>query len=408
MFFSWYRGLIVFLLTFLITLSEYAGFGMMYKIESANQVDKIKKILIIIPASIKYVHGICNRYLTIQREAAKRGITVDIMDSSEADIVVGTLGTMMPENMLSFSLPKTYLKKYISGMYDAIHIGEIITFQSIAAALTFSYYKIPFTMMCHVNYDIYNKEYGNFVPEYFYPILARFISQKAKLVFAPTPGMIEQLKTRYGMWNRKMVCIPNGVDEKIFNTEKDEEYQKTAVYLSEVLKLKRPYLLCVSRVSPEKNLEEFFNLKFPGSKIMVGGGPMLETYKEKYKDEVIFLGVKRGKELASYYKNADVFIFPSLSETFGIVMIEAMACGTPVAAFPCTGPIDVVDSGVTGYLNHDLRKAVELCMEISRERVKKGSEKWKIEPTVDIFLNNLYYIPQKKRAELVHLHSSWI
>jgi hypothetical protein len=236
-FFSWYRSLVVGTLCILLTLSENNNFGIRYKVKNTNQIDKIKKILVIMPASINYVHGICNRYLTIQRELAKRGVQVDIMDSSQADIVVGTLGTMMPENMLSFSLPKTYLKKYITGMYDAVHIAEIITMQSIVSALTFSYYDIPFTMMCHVNYDVYNKEYGNFVPECFYPIIARFITQKAKAIFAPTPGIIDHLRTRYGMRRRKMVSLPNSVDIEVFNPEKGEEDEKVEKYLREELKL---------------------------------------------------------------------------------------------------------------------------------------------------------------------------
>jgi glycosyltransferase involved in cell wall biosynthesis len=161
-------------------------------------------------------------------------------------------------------------------------------------------------------------------------------------------------------------------------------------------------------VAPEKNLEEFFNVDFPGTKIMIGGGPLLDKFKEKYKGKVYFVGIKRGKELAAYYRIADVFVFPSLSETFGIVMIEAMSCGTPVAAFPCTGPIDVVDSGVTGYLNHDLRKAVELCMDLPRKKIYEGSKKWSMENAINTFFDNLQYIQSEKREKLAKLYLSWI
>jgi glycosyltransferase involved in cell wall biosynthesis len=153
------------------------------------------------------------------------------------------------------------------------------------------------------------------------------------------------------------------------------------------------YLLCVSRISKEKNLEKFFELNYPGYlKIMVGDGPMLETYRRQY-PEVHFTGFKTGVDLAQYYANAEVFVFPSQWETFGIVMIEAMACGTPVAAFPVQGPEDVVDEGVTGCLNDDLKQAVRDALMLDRQRVWEGSARWSWERAWQIFRDNL--IPVK-------------
>lgn len=148
-------------------------------------------------------------------------------------------------------------------------------------------------------------------------------------------------------------------------------------------------LCCVSRVSKEKNLEDFFRLEYPGyRKVMVGGGPMLEEYKEQYPD-VDFVGYKTGKDLAEYYQQADAFVFPSRWETFGLVMIEAMACGTPVAAYPCQGPIDVVDQGVTGCLNEDLKTAVDQALTLDRKSVSIASMRWSWEEAWRIFKNNL-------------------
>jgi glycosyltransferase involved in cell wall biosynthesis len=149
------------------------------------------------------------------------------------------------------------------------------------------------------------------------------------------------------------------------------------------------YILCVSRVSKEKNLEAFFELNYPGYlKVMVGDGPMLETYKKKYPD-VHFTGFKTGVELARYYANAEVFVFPSRWETFGIVMIEAMACGTPVAAFPVQGPEDVIDEGMTGCMNDDLKQAVTDCFFLPRHKVWEGSQRWSWERAWTIFRDNL-------------------
>ena len=121
---------------------------------------------------------------------------------------------------------------------------------------------------------------------------------------------------------------------------------------------------------------------------MVGDGPMLEKYKAQY-PSVHFTGFKTGVDLARYYANAEVFVFPSKWETFGIVMIEAMACGTPVAAFPCQGPEDVVEQGVTGYMEKDLATATYRCLGLNRDQVLEGSQRWTWEKAWEIFRDNL-------------------
>jgi len=174
-----------------------------------------------------------------------------------------------------------------------------------------------------------------------------------------------------------IVSWTRGVDREIFNSSYRHD------------NINGKYLLCVSRVSKEKNLEEFFKLDYRGYyKVMVGDGPMLETYKKQYPD-VIFTGFKTGKPLAQYYANAEVFVFPSQWETFGIVMIEAMACGTPVAAYPCDGPKDVIDQAETGFMNENLADAVTACLQLNRDRVLKGSQRWSWDTAWQTFRDNL-------------------
>jgi glycosyltransferase involved in cell wall biosynthesis len=168
-----------------------------------------------------------------------------------------------------------------------------------------------------------------------------------------------------------------GVDRTIFNPS-----QRTGTVVN------GPILVCVSRVSKEKNLEAFFEMSYAGVKFMVGDGPMLEEYKANYPD-VKFVGAKRGQELAKYFAMADVFVFPSRWETFGLVMIEAMACGTPVAAYPCQGPLDVIDEGITGCMNEDLVQAVHDALKLDRVKVLAGSQRWTWEKAWKIFRDNL-------------------
>ena len=117
-------------------------------------------------------------------------------------------------------------------------------------------------------------------------------------------------------------------------------------------------------------------MKIPNTeKILVGDGPYLKALEKKYQD-VHFVGKKKGNDLAKYYQGADVFVFPSVNDTFGVVQIEAMACGTPVAAYPVIGPKDVIEQGVNGYMDKDLTVAIDQCTKLIRADVYKSSLKW--------------------------------
>ena len=212
------------------------------------------------------------------------------------------------------------------------------------------------------------------IPEALTWPLVRWFHKHAGRVLTTTDSMVTELQA-HG-FDGEVISWTRGVDRDVFHPA------------HRVQTVSR-YLLCVSRVSKEKNLEAFFEMDYPGYlKVMVGDGPMLETYQKKYPD-VHFTGFKTGQDLARYYANAEVFVFPSKWETFGIVMIEAMACGTPVAAFPVQGPLDVVDEGITGCLNDDLKQAVRDALMLDRKLVWNGSARWSWERAWEIFRNNL-------------------
>ena len=214
------------------------------------------------------------------------------------------------------------------------------------------------------------------VPEFITWAYVRWFHKHSGKVLTTTDTMVNDLldhgfKSNIIPWTR-------GVDREIFHPSYPKMYEDD-----------KPLLVCVSRVSKEKNLEDFFNLDYPNArKVMVGDGPMKAEYEKKYPD-VIFTGFKTGRDLAIWYANADVFVFPSRWETFGLVMIEAMACGAPVAAYPVAGPLDVVDIGKTGYLSGNLSEAVEKCLTLNRNDVTMNSMKWSWENTWTIFRDNL-------------------
>jgi len=178
---------------------------------------------------------------------------------------------------------------------------------------------------------------------------------------APTPTVVRELEARgfdkVALWGR-------GVDTVRFAPGARDAFGD----------LPRPICLYVGRVAVEKNIDAFLAAPMPGSKVVVGAGPDLERLRRAH-PEVLFTGYRDNGALAACYRAADVFVFPSLIDTFGLVMLEAMASGVPVAAFPVTGPIDVIDDGVTGALDADLGRAVDRALGLDPKACRAHAER---------------------------------
>lgn len=223
----------------------------------------------------------------------------------------------------------------------------------------------------------YHTKFPEYFNQYFYiPVsigyfIIRWFHKFSTKVLVTTESMRKELSSK-GF--EKLEVWSRGVDHDIFNPMRRTSNSN-------------PYILCVSRVSQEKNLDKFCEIK-GYRKILVGDGPYLNDLKKKYPD-VEYVGYKYGKELAEYYANAECFVFPSVTDTFGIVMLESISCGTPIAAYPVTGPIDVIQQVVNGYMNHDLTYAIKDCMNIDRDLVHSSSKKYTWENCTETFFNNL-------------------
>jgi glycosyltransferase involved in cell wall biosynthesis len=150
----------------------------------------------------------------------------------------------------------------------------------------------------------------------------------------------------------------------------------------------RPVFAYVGRVAVEKNLTAFLRLQLPGSKWVVGGGPQLAALKRDFPD-VHFAGAVDHHDLPAYYRCADAFVFPSLTDTFGLVLLEALACGVPVAAFPVAGPADVVGTSGSGVLDHDLKRAALGALEVPRAAARAHAMKFSWERVASVFLGHL-------------------
>jgi glycosyltransferase involved in cell wall biosynthesis len=174
-----------------------------------------------------------------------------------------------------------------------------------------------------------------------------------------------------------VVLWSRGVDTELFRPVGREH-----------LDFPRPILAYLGRVAVEKNLDAFLALDLPGTKVVIGDGPDRVSLARRY-PEARFLGYRFGAELARCLSSADVFVFPSRTDTFGLVMLEAMACGTPIAAFPVVGPIDVVEPGVTGVLDDDLGAAALEALALDREQCHRAAQRWTWERASAEFLSHL-------------------
>jgi len=159
----------------------------------------------------------------------------------------------------------------------------------------------------------------------------------------------------------------------------------------------RPIMLYAGRVAVEKNLEAFLSLDLPGTKVVVGDGPALPELRRRYPDAV-FLGYRFGEQLARQMASADVFVFPSRTDTFGIVMLEAMACGLPVAAYPVQGPLDVVRAGVTGILHEELAVAVREALRLDSQACRSFAQLYSWERCTRQFLGHLAVLGERVAA----------
>jgi glycosyltransferase involved in cell wall biosynthesis len=176
------------------------------------------------------------------------------------------------------------------------------------------------------------------------------------------------LETR-GFKNLKLWT--RGVDTSLFNPN-----------LKEKLPYLGPIYLYVGRLSHEKGIDDFLSIDLPGTKLVIGDGPYKTVLESKY-PKVVFLGFKHGTELAKYYASADVFVFPSKTDTFGLVQLEALSCGTPVAAFPVAGPKDVITSSDIGSLNDNLEKAIKKALKADRNKCREYALKNSWDECVD-------------------------
>lgn len=330
------------------------------------------RIAIIADASLSQINGVVN---TLQETCrCLRNIGHEVL-------------LLTPDDAATFACPtyseirlayKPYRRVAVSlrGFQpDCIHISTEGP-MGLAARRFCLRHKIGFTTAYHTRFPEYLSA-RSIMPKAVTYRWLRWFHWPSKAVMVPTPHMIAALQKR-GF--RRLVLWGRGVDTERFHPiEQDRSC------------IQRPLYLYVGRVAIEKNIAAFLDADLPGSKWIIGDGPLREELQQHYPD-AHFLGSKSHQELSAYYNCADVLVFPSETDTFGLVMLEAMACGVPIAAYPVCGPIDVVRDGVSGILEFDLRRACLQALRLDRHQVREHALTFSWELATQQFLQSLYRI----------------
>jgi glycosyltransferase involved in cell wall biosynthesis len=349
------------------------------------------KILVATDAWHPQVNGVV-RTLTMMAEAAKAfGAEFDFLTPESFRTIA-----MPSYRDLRVALPRRakIAQAIEASRPDAIHIAT----EGPIGLVTRRYcikHELPFTTSFHTRFPDYVSARAP-VPESWVWATLRWFHGASRAVMAATPALAEELQSR-GFPN--VVLWPRGVDTNLFHPRDVD------------LCLPKPVFLCVGRVAVEKNLEAFLSLDLPGTKVIVGDGPARLELEQAY-PETVFLGALEGEALAAVYASADVFVFPSRTDTFGLVLLEALASGLPIAAFPVAGPRDVIGAAPVGVLSEDLREACLAALGISRQTCVEfaGCHSW--EASARAFIEHMPLIEaravDRESADLVPHRRGWV
>ena len=338
------------------------------------------KIVIVTDAWKPQVNGVVRTLTQTRIELTQMGHEVDLLTPLEFRTLPCPT---YPEIRLSLFARRKVNARLDAAKLDALHIATEGPLGMAARAYALRNHS-PFTTAYHTRFPEYVQARTRLPLSVTYRFL-RWFHGPSSAVMVPTEVVRRDLIDN-GFPSSQVVLWSRGVDLNIFKPGPAFPHQE-----------KPPVFLCVGRVAVEKNIEAFLKLDLPGTKWVAGDGPLLSDLKQRYPG-VRFTGVMNQEELASLYNAADVFVFPSKTDTFGLVLLEALACGCPVAAYPVTGPIDVLGDSGAGAMDEDLQAACMKAMNISRDLARSHAEKFSWTASSETFLSHLHPV-QKPDVE---------
>jgi glycosyltransferase involved in cell wall biosynthesis len=339
----------------------------------------MSKVLIVTDAWLPQTNGVVRCLEAVGRELVRIGHEVSYL--TPEGFWTFPLPTY-PEIRLSIVTPPTIAAFVDRQAPDHIHIATEGPLGLIARLICLEQ-GLAFTSSYHTRFPEYVAARMPIPTEWTYAFL-RWFHGAAAATLVPTASMRDELQLRaftgLRTWTR-------GVDHARFAPGEKTWFSG----------LPGPHLLHVGRVSVEKNVEAFLRLDVPGTKIVVGDGPQRAELEARY-PEALFLGLRTGAELSAIYRSADVFVFPSKTDTFGNVMIEALASGLPVAAFPVTGPRDVLTDPAAAAMDEDLARAVTQALTLDRAAARAHALTFTWETCAEIFLDTLVPVSHRLAA----------
>jgi len=332
------------------------------------------RILIVTDAWLPQINGVVTSITNTIRELQGFGHEIGTITPSEFRTMPCPT---YPEIRLALAPGRRVARMIDAFQPDAVHIATEGPL-GVAARRHCLKTDRPFTTAYHTQFPEYVHARCRLPVGVTYAWMRRFHGP-AKAVMVGTPDIKARLAARgftnLALWSR-------GVDTNLFRPGDRLE-----------LADERPIFLYVGRVAVEKNIAAFLSLSLPGTKWVVGDGPARSELARRFPD-ARFLGMKTGEELAWHYRQADAFVFPSRTDTFGLVLIEAMACGTPVAAFPVSGPVDVVQGSDAGVLSDDLGVAAMVALRLDRGAVRRYAQTFSWTAATRQFEANLHPVGQ--------------
>jgi glycosyltransferase involved in cell wall biosynthesis len=347
----------------------------------------MKKLLIVTDAWFPQVNGVVTVFDRMAKLLGERGIAVSI---AHPELFGWRFPLPLYPEVPLVLFPNSEMRNlFIREKPDYVHIATEWTLGLSARKICLDN-SIPFTTSYHTNFPLYAAHYFRY--GYLLAPLAsrymRWFHRAAQTMLVSTPSLQRQLLSE-GF--RNVHVWPFGIDTVGFtrSTRTPEELRG----------LSKPLFLYFGRVGREKGIEEFLALQLPGTKLVVGDGPVKQQLEHTYKDAV-FVGYRRGQELVDFISAADVFVFPSRTETFGLTVLEALSCGVPVAAHDVLGPRDTITHDVDGYLSEDLREAALKCLELSKDDCRKKALHYSWENSAEVFLHYIERTPLSFPASL--------
>ncbi len=355
--------------------------------ESAEALPQLaSRIMLVTDAWEPQVNGVVRTLANTMRELLAMGCEVEVVSPADGYKTVPLI--TYSEIRLALGARDDVEDRFLAFAPDAVHIATEGTLGWDARAVCLKH-KFPFTTSYHTQFPEYVHARFAWIPLWAGYCYMHSFHDKSGRVMVATQTMMKLLDA-HGF--RNIAPWSRGVDIDLFHPSK--RGLDGGVYQD----LAKPVFAYVGRVSVEKNIEAFLKLDLPGTKVIVGDGPAREDLMERY-PEVRFPGSKFGDDLARHYADADVFVFPSFTDTFGLVILEAAATGTPVAAFVAPGPKDILPGTNAGIVDMDLKKACLAALELKREDARALAERYSWRACAEEFRRNLEPLPkpEKKR-----------